>query len=232
MRRVLLLVTGLCLGGLLLTVFCAEVSNTPVLGTGAEMTSEEPTQSVWTLPCKIPGTCLTAQTLAVYDGPFYEDGSGDEVIGVTALVLHNDGDAFLRWGEVALEAGEVTLRFAFTSLPPDATILVPERGRQEESPSAFVGCCGAVEEARDEFAENIRLGAKDAITLTVTNLGQERREAIQIYYKTYDSLSRMYVGGNTYMVTVQELEPGETAEISPYHYVKNYTKVVAVTDGK
>ena len=232
MRRVLLLVMGLGIGGLLLVAFCAEVSNTPVIEVVAETVAAEPARCAWTLPCEVPGTCLTAQNLAVYDGPFNEDGSGDEVIGVTALVLHNDSDAYLDWGEVVLEAGEVTLRFTFTALPPDATILVPERGRQDERPHTFTACSGTAEDAREQFAEDIRVEQTDAITLTVTNLGDEARENLRIYYKTDDTHSQMYVGGNTYIAEIAALAPGESAIISPYHYVKNYTKVVAVLTEK
>lgn len=229
MRRVLLLVMGLGIGGLLLVLFCAEVSNTPGIEAVAETVAVEATQSIWTLPCQIPGTCLTAQTLAVYDGPFQEDGSGDEVIGVTALVLHNDSGAFLDWGEVALETGDVTLRFTFTALPPDATILVPERDRQKDRPSVFTCCRGETQEARTQFVEDIRIEEVDAITLAVTNLGEEPWEGLRVYYKSYNSQAQMYVGGNTYTVSIPLLEPGQTVEITPYHYVKNYTKVVSAT---
>ena len=48
-------------------------------------------QQLCELPREILGCDLIAEQLIRYDGPFLEDGSGEEVTDVSALILRNCG---------------------------------------------------------------------------------------------------------------------------------------------
>ena len=224
MKRGMLLAVGFAASGLLLCALCANVARE--LGEDREVVQ---TDAVYQLPCQVPGTPLTAQMLVSYDGPFMEDGSGEEVSGVTALVLYNDSEQMIRSGQVVLEAGETRLEFSFTCLPPDGTILVPEQNRSDSRPDCFSGCCGQTE-TTDYLSppDMIQVEEKDPITLSVTNLGDTVYPLLHLYYKTYDSGSGMYVGGSTYSVTLENLWPGMPREMIPYRYVRDYARIVAV----
>lgn len=226
MRRALWIVVGLALVSLFFAYFGEDIRNEAV--PAVQIPQSTPVER--TLPCKIEGTELTAQNLAVYDGPFMEDGSGDEVIGVTALVLHNDTNTFLEWGEVELATDSTTLCFRFTALAPDATILIPEKNRSEERPESFLHCSGTVQTIQQQpiGKDKIRIAEVDLTTLSLTNQDLHAYEDIRIYYKRYDTPSQMYIGGNTYTAQIGLILPGQTVCVSPYRFVRGYSRVVTV----
>ena len=180
-------------------------------------------------PCAIDGTSLTAMNFAVYDGPFYEDGSGEEVFGVTALVIRNNGEMLIKEGTVTLESEDGVRSFFFTYLPAGASVLVPEAGRVKEKPEAVIRCVGDVELCNAEELDFLKVAHVDPVTLTVTNTDDESHEDICLYYKDHDSPSGMYIGGQTQCVTIPKLLPGQTITISPYRYVDEYSRIIMIT---
>lgn len=220
MKRWMLVVWSVVLSGCMMGLLFTLVKRQMEVPTMAEQRLE--------FPFAVPGTKLTALNLAVYEGPFWEDGSGDPVANVTALVLRNDGEEYVQQGTVVLDTGEELLRFLFEGLEPGATILVPERDRCKEMPVEWIGCLGAVQEGQRLLEETVSVEKVDDITLRVTNKGAEALSKLVLVYKNYDSPSGIYIGGAAFEAAVPDLAPGESAEVIPYGYVDGYSRVVEV----
>lgn len=226
MRRFFLIVLGLGMFGLMLYAFMITVI--PEL---------EPAQAVWgttapgelLFPFPITDTELVAVSFALYDGPFMEDGSGDEVSGVLALVLRNEGDSMVESADISMECDEGSVQFRFTDLPSKAAILVPELGRARKKPAVIYACSAEVSCLSEPFpmADRLRIEETGPITLEVRNISKTTSEELALYYKSYDFHSDMYIGGKTYTATVPPILPGKKETLSPYRYVKHYSRIVA-----
>lgn len=227
MRRFFLITLGLGMFGLMLCVFVTAVSARP-----------EPAQQVWAttapeeliFPFSIGDTGLLAVDFALYDGPFLEDGSGDEVIGVVALILRNEGDSMVGSADISMMCDGENLQFRFTDLPSKAAILVPELGRSRKKPLVISGCEAEVSGLLEPFpyADLLEIHETGPITLEIRNRSDRISEELALYYKTYDFYSDMYIGGKTYTAAIAPIEPGKRVSLSPYRYVKRYARVVAV----
>lgn len=227
MRKVILLELAvlLCVG--MVGLFVLSVSYTkPAEVVFLPMETED---ALVSFPYTIPGTNLVALHFAVYDGPFYEDGTGEEVFGVTALVIQNKGEHMVERGTVFLESEEGSGYFCFTSLPAGASILVPEQNRAKTRPESILRCTGEVSVCETALPwDHLEITHTDSITLAVSNKDTVTYENICISYKDYDTPSRLYIGGETMSVTIAELRPGQTVTVSPYRYVEGYSSIVAV----
>lgn len=224
MRRILLLVVGLGAGGAVLFALC----------TGAAAQYAQPlvtvaaTEAAIQLPCWAEGTELVAVCLAAYDGPFLEDGSDEEVVGVTALVVENQSGIMIRRGAVILEQGQRLLVFEFSALPPDARILILEKDRQYYSKERISGCWGWT---RGEYPENMgqaRVTEAGDNELCFTNMSGGYLYETEAMFKHYDPDSGMYIGGISYPVSAAMLAPGESRRVPAYRYVEGYSRVVRV----
>ncbi len=219
MRRGILVLSGILSGGLMLLLLCTSVS--------AQYTREAPQQL--RLPCPVEDSQLTAVMLASYDGPFWEDGSDEEVMGVAALVVENNSGLFVEQGAVILESGGENLVFEVMALPPDQQVLVLEKDRKPYAPSDGLQCYGWVKNAYPENPGMVSVTPHAMGVFTVTNNTSALLQQVRVYFKNYDSDSGMYIGGRVYMALVEDLQPGEVRQVSPYHYAQPSSRVVTVT---
>lgn len=229
MRKFVLLVLSAAMCSWLFGVFWSRVGEEELLSVTMAEQTETALRPVWQLPCAIPDTDLNALGLGLYDGPFWEDGSGDEVIGICALVLKNEGEEYIREGEVWLESSAGRLEFAFSMLPPGESVMIPEKNRQKVRP-AYLSGMGATLEVlpNDQIMSQIKAEEQGQILLGITNEGQETLCGLKLYFKTYDTPAQIYIGGSVKTYDLPEILPGQTIEISPYGYVSGYSKVLAV----
>lgn len=229
MRRFVLLVLSAAMCSWLFTVFWSRVGEEELLTVTMVEQTETALHPVWQLPCQIPDTQLNALGLGVYDGPFWEDGSGDEVIGVCALVLKNQGEDFIREGEIWLESSVGRLEFAFSMLPPGESVMIPEKNRQKDRP-VYLSNMGASIQVlpEDVLMSQIKVEELGQILLGITNQGQDTQSGLTLCYKTYDTPAQIYIGGSMKTYDLPELLPGETVEISPYGYVSGYSRVLSI----
>ena len=181
------------------------------------------------MPLLLEDSGLLAMNYAVYEGPFEEDGTGDAVSNVTALVIQNTGTAMVKEAAILLryEGGE--LLFRLSCLPPGATVLVPEANRSTLRPDAISSLEADAAMQTTDMWPGLSLRETGLTELELRNDGEERLRNIKLYYKNYDTPSNMYIGGVSYCFCVAELAPGQTVTVQPYHYVMDYSKIVAVT---
>lgn len=229
MRKIVLLVLSGAMCVWLFAVFWSRVGEEELLTVTMAEQTETALRPVWQLPCGIPDTELNALGLGVYDGPFWEDGSGDEVIGICALVLKNEGEEYIREGEVWMESSAGRLEFVFSMLPPGESVMIPEKNRQKIRP-AYLSSMGASVQLlpQEALATQIEIEELGQITLALTNRGQETQSGMKLFFKTYDTPAGIYIGGSVKTYDLPELLPGQTVEISPYGYVSGYTKVLSI----
>lgn len=201
----------------------------PVFSASSERESTVP-EEMFTLPAVVDGTCLIAERIAVYDGPFLEDGSDKEVFNVTALVLRNASDQGVEKARVILKAGEHCLIFEASQIPAGEAVVVLEKNRTAYGITSFSSCTGwALAGTGDwTFPDLLTVEDVDLGTICVTNLSDAPLENIRLYYKTCLSEAGVNVGGITYELVVERVEAGQSVLLEPYHYASGYSRIVRI----
>lgn len=222
MRRAMLLIVGLGTGSLFLVLLLVSVAEQY-----AAVQAQEMPPLTLSFPCQVTGTQLQAVTLVSYEGPFWEDGSDQEVAGIAALVVKNTGDLYLAQGAVILEWRDLRMVFELTALPPGTQALVLEKDKAAFRQDLPKDCYGWEREEYPEY--NGAVITKEGGVLTVTNVTKTTVPLVTVRYKNYDASSGMFIGGITYTAEAQNLLPGETRAIAPYHYAYGHSRVVNTT---
>ena len=178
-------------------------------------------QGCVTFPVTFPGSGLTVQDMAVYEGPFSEDGSADNVTDVAAVILYNSSEQGIAYGEVTLQIEEHQYCFVFTYLPPGGRILVPESSRMPYQEGCITDC-RCVKLVRGDFSlaqDKIRVTQKGMAGILLENKTQETLQHVYLRYKLHLNQEDIYIGGVSYRLEVGTLHPGQTAEVIPEHFV-------------
>lgn len=181
-------------------------------------------EQIITLPMKISCTSLTVQSLATYDGPFMEDGSGTEVVEVAAVLLHNSGDAWIPYASVIVDTELCRYCFRGYSIPPKSTVLIPEASAQQYIDSRIVNVFGWHTVEKMPAAPMLLIQEQGDTTLCVRNTSGQNLENITIYFRKY--IDEIGVGGKPYEFTVSYLPSGKTVTVNPKYYVSGYCRVV------
>ena len=244
LRRCSLLMLGVALSMLTAVVLLFSVKNTSVSAanqTGSMQPHNdlaEQMQSVIaspaepiTLPASIHGTTLVAQRLAAYDGPFLEDGSGQEVVNIAALVVYNAGDREVLQTGITLQWEAVTLCFYAENIPPGKAVLLLERNRRSCAQNEFTACSGWQVSARETRDPAAFLEITDSAmgAVTVTNITSDTLQDVRLCYKSWLSPPDIYIGGISRQMSVSALQPGESTTLYPPYYARGYTKIVSVS---
>lgn len=182
--------------------------------------TEEPIQ----LPMEISCTSLVVQSLATYDGPFYEDGSGMEVVDVASLLLYNSSDDWIPYASVIVDTQSCRYCFRAQRIPPHCTVLIPETSAQQYTDGTITNVFGwhTVETAPGE--EALVVQEQTDTTLCIRNVSERELENITVYFrKVIDGIG---VGGKPHEFTVPSLSPGEAVTVKPKYYVKGYSCIV------
>ncbi len=185
--------------------------------------------NLW-LPYPISETSVVAYRMAVYEGPFMEDGTYREVTKCAALLVRNDSDRVVETGEVILERGGLLLRFPFTMLPPGGLVMVLEREGKYCPERDFSACYGWGELLLEEplAAQTLEITPQGMGSIAVTNRAKGRIGPTALFYKSYDKESGIYIGGKTYRVEIPALAPGETVTVYPEHYADGYSRIFLI----
>ena len=223
MRRGMLLILGFGVGGMMVLVLVWAVQ-----------AQRDSTQTIgfWQYDSFYPRSVMGTELLAVgasrYDGPFWEDGSNQEVAGVASLVVENQGGLLVTKGAVILETGEERMVFEFSFLPPGEKVLVLEKDRKPYTYQNPVTCYGWT---REEYPENPGLISVDSVGiggLTLTNHTGYTVPGVEVQYKNYDPENGIFLGGITYCVRESDLLPREVRYLNPVYYSAWDSRVVRI----
>lgn len=177
-----------------------------------------------TLPMKISCTSLTVQSLATYDGPFMEDGSGTEVVEVAALLLQNSGDAWIPYASVIVDTELCRYCFRAYRIPPQSTVLVPEASAQQYLDSRIVNIFGWHTVEKMPAEPKLLIQEQGDTTLSIRNTSGQEMENLTVYFRKY--ADEIGVGGKPYEFTVAYLPPGKRITVNPKYYVSGYCRIV------
>lgn len=181
------------------------------------------------LPCPVLDAQMEAKTMAWYEGPFREDGSDQEVTGVAALAVTNTGDTMIAKGAVIMEYEDKRMVFEVFGLPAGETALVLEKDQSPYCTDRLTACYGWESREYPENMGHISVQEAGDAKLLVINRTDGRMPVVRIRFKSYDAESQMYIGGICYETAVRDLLPGESREISPYHFLCGSSRVIGVT---
>lgn len=173
------------------------------------------TTSAIKLPCRAEQALVTVLELRSYDGPFLEDGSHRAVQGVAAVVVQNEGKSLLKTGAVKLRQGQELLVFSFSMLPAGQKLLVLEKTAKPYANRPITACWGWA--VAGETDRRIRAQEAGRTAVSLTNEAETALEA-WAYYKHYDPVRCMLVGGISYRVHVPCLKPGHRVTLPAYGY--------------
>lgn len=198
-----------------------------------ERSAEVPTffsdpEAVVTFPCTLADG-LVAEKMLAFDGPFWEDGSGEAVSGVAGLMLSNTGSRMIEFGAITVEQGGRMLHFFVYDLPPGSRCLVAEWQRQSFSEEVPQGCrVGILRWGYQELSrEEVNYVGTDDV-LTVVNR-TPRTQNILVRYKRYDKEGDYFLGGMAYSAHFFGAEPQTPKTLAPEHYHAGKVRVVSVS---
>ena len=180
-------------------------------------------------PYTIEGTDLVVEKISSYKGYFIEDGSDKKVSNVAAIVLKNEGDN-LEFAGIGISQGERSLGFSASQIPAGATVIVLEQNGASYSSDPYYTATATTKSA-DKFEMSEKLvsvkdNGKNAIT--VTNISDKKLSEVKVFFKSYLPDKDAYVGGITYTMTLTDLEPGTSTDVSSKHYESKYSVVLEV----
>lgn len=176
------------------------------------------------LPMKIDCTSLTVRTMAIYDGPFYEDGSGQEVADVAALIVSNDSDALIPYANIVVDTENDRLVFHAHMLPPKSVTLVPESSAKPYAPENIVNLYAWHTVKQEQTNGQIRITEQDDVTLRIENHSGKDLQDLTVYFKKY--IDGVYIGGKPFEFVIPSLEENDSIAVSPAYYVRGYSQVL------
>lgn len=232
LERILLWVVAAILGTVgMVRYFMPKEETGPVFFAAQTEVSSSEQESA--LPERVPGTQLRIQALVQYEGPYWEDGSGEYVANVAALMLHNASENGIAYARVTLVLEEQEYLFEFTYLPAGARLLVPEKNRLPYVRGKVTDCrCGEL--ITGDFGmedSQLLLSPSGMAGVILENPTDRDQENVCLYYKLYMDEADVYVGGTTYRQPVGRIPAGGKLEIVPEHFVWGYSAVVDIAAG-
>ncbi len=211
-----------------IALICASVSFGLLMGlmmVTAGMGEEKGAQGI-VMPYNISCTSITVNRLASYDGAFYEDGTGREVMDVATLEIRNNGDKVIPYAHIIVTSGNTQYTFEATMIPPDSLVLVPESNGKPYITEPVETIFGWNTVIPCVKKPNISIQEDGMSSLCVTNQSQDTVQGLTLYYRTYYSEGNVYSGGKAFSLRVPDMKPGETVKLYPEHYVSGYSRIV------
>lgn len=181
-------------------------------------------------PYAISGTDLVIQSVRSYDGVFLEDGSNQDVTGISTMVLVNNGQTGIEYAEITLNQGSTVLRYRATSIPAGATLVVQEATAAKHVNLKYTACSANVAAASTfEMSESkVKVEEIENGKLLVTNLTNETISRVRVFYKFAFEKGKIYVGGITYTAELTALKPGQSAKLTASHFAAGSSEVIMV----
>ena len=170
-----------------------------------------------------------AEELICYNGPYWEDGSGESVDNVAGLMVYNPTDRLIEFASFALEQGTQRLYFFVYHLPPMSRCLVLEYNRNSCDPGLVTACDElSIRWEQQEFSREqvdyVGLGP----TMIIINRDARELRHVTVWYKQYIKSENYYLGGAVYSAHVFYLQPEERRSIWPEYYEAGCARIVGI----
>lgn len=180
-------------------------------------------------PYEIPDAPLVAEELICYQGPYWEDGSGEQLENVAGLMVYNPTEQMVQSAAFAVDTPGETLYFYVSWLPPGSRCLVLEMNRQEYT-SESVSRCRLVSvrwtysQLSGRQVDYVGLGSM----VTITNREDRIHSRVVVWYKRYASEGEYYLGGAAFSACLLHLQPGEQRMLKPEIYDSANARIVRI----
>ena len=177
-------------------------------------------------PYTIPGTGLTIEQVSPYSGYYLEDGSSDAISNVSTIVLKNDGGD-LSFAGIGISQGERNLAFSGSNIPANSTVIIQEQNRAAYMDGLFYSATATTTAGGRSSSSAISVTDNGDNTFTVSNVSGESISSAVISYKSYLPEEDVYVGGITYTVNLDGLDPDASIVVNSSHYVSGYSVIIS-----
>ena len=184
-----------------------------------------------TLPFTVPGTSMEVLSVGQYTGPFIEDGSDAPSGNILSIVVKNNSDEMLQYGEVHLKINDnETAIFKLSSLPAKTSALVIESTGviefSKDNKYEFVDSMYASLSEVSLIADKIEVKAGDN-EITIKNISGEDLGTVYVYYK-YIQEGGVYLGGITYRTKFENVTAGAEINMKTSHFSKTTSEILMV----
>lgn len=178
------------------------------------------------------GEDIELKELSAYSGPYFEDGSDEEVSAVMQAIVTNNSTSDIQFAylRVTDKAGNEYV-FKITCLLRGETMAVLEENRAEYKSA------DSIESVKVENVvpfDSVPSMHSDIFTLMINgnsvyviNDDTVGHNNICVCYKNYDGETA--IGGITYRISIPHLEAGETAEVNTAHLKDTMSKFLFIT---
>lgn len=175
---------------------------------------------------------IVITSIEPYSGSFMEDGSDEDVENILMITVKNDGMQTLQYAEATLVFGDITAKFAFSTLKPGESMVVLEKNRLEypdkELTEHQIQNVVYFEENLNLCEDKFEISAMDG-AFNVKNIsGEDLSGNIAIYYK--NKQDNIYYGGITYRVVIEGgIEKDGIRQVVTEHFKTDKSEVMFVS---
>lgn len=183
------------------------------------------------LPYTVGTTPIVIENIGQYSGVFVEDGSNISVDNVLSVIVKNNSDEMIQYGEFELKNsdGEVAV-FKVSNLPPKTSALVCEStGKIKYKEECKYEVTDSIHASLNETSLlNDKLDIKkENNKLTITNKTEDNLGTVYVYYK-YKQDGGAYLGGITYRTKFENVTSKATIEADTAHFNVNTSEIIMV----
>ena len=184
------------------------------------------------LPYKVEKTDLVIENIGQYTGQFIEDGSDKPVANVLSLLVKNNSDKVVQYGEINIKVnGNKNAVFKVTNLPPKTSTLVMEStGKIEfnkDDKYKYVDSIQAKLNNMSLMKDKVQITKQEDGVIGIKNVSGKDLGTVYVYYKYFQE-GGAYLGGITYRVKFENVKAGASVEEKTSHFSKNSSEILMV----
>ena len=184
------------------------------------------------LPYSVEKTDLVIENIGQYTGQFIEDGSDKPVANVLSLLVKNNSNKVVQYGEINIKVnGNKNAVFKVTNLPPKTSTLVMEStGKIEFNKDDKYKYVDSIQAKLDNMSlmkDKVQITKQEDGVIGIKNVSGKDLGTVYVYYKYFQE-GGAYLGGITYRVKFENVKAGQTVEEKTSHYSKDFSDILMV----
>ena len=184
------------------------------------------------LPYKVEKTDLVIENIGQYTGQFIEDGSDKPVANVLSLLVKNNSNKVVQYGEINIKVnGNKNAVFKVTNLPPKTSTLVMESTGKiefnEDDKYKYVDSIQAKLDNMSLMKDKVQITKQEDGVIGIKNVSGKDLGTVYVYYKYFQE-GGAYLGGITYRVKFENVKAGANVEEKTSHFSKNSSEILMV----
>ena len=182
------------------------------------------------LPYSVEKTDLVIENIGQYTGQFIEDGSDKPVANVLSLLVKNNSNKVVQYGEINIKVnGNKNAVFKVTNLPPKTSTLVMEStGKIEFNKDDKYKYVDSIQAKLDNMSlmkDKVQITKQEDGVIGIKNVSGKDLGTVYVYYKYFQE-GGAYLGGITYRVKFENVKAGASVEEKTSHFSKNSSEIL------